>query len=128
MDRTKILLNVHQTDEHDTLEEFRVLPALLRGVVVISEEVPLREKIPYHKYIVWCEYDELKRSAVAVSSDYQAHFDRIHGADSKLPRLIGQMRKRSAKALGKSIINYQREREARHTLGGPQNIMHQGVG
>lgn len=58
-DRTRILVNVHQTDHHHTFEELRVLPALLRGVVVISEDVPLREQIPYHRSIVWSSYDAI---------------------------------------------------------------------
>ncbi|HEU4665011.1 MAG TPA: hypothetical protein VFS55_13365 [Dokdonella sp.] len=58
-DRTRVLVNVHQTPHHHTFEELRVLPALLRGVVVISEDVPLREEIPYHRAIVWSRYESL---------------------------------------------------------------------
>lgn len=44
---TKILVNVHQTNDWQTFEELRVLPALLCGVVVISE---YRNPVPriYH--------------------------------------------------------------------------------
>ena len=37
---TAILINIHQTPYHHTLEEFRLLPALLRGVVVVCELSP----------------------------------------------------------------------------------------
>ena len=50
---TKILINVHQTKDHQTFEELRALPALLCGCLIISEESPLQELIPYHKYIIW---------------------------------------------------------------------------
>ena len=46
-DEHAILVNVHQTEEHHTLEEFRILPALLRGMVIISEVSPLIEYVPY---------------------------------------------------------------------------------
>jgi hypothetical protein len=46
-DGSKIMVNVHQTDHHHTFEELRVLPALCNGVVIISEDVPLKDKIPY---------------------------------------------------------------------------------
>jgi hypothetical protein len=40
---SKILVNVHQTPYHDTFEELRVLPALLCGCIVVSEDVPLKD-------------------------------------------------------------------------------------
>lgn len=58
-DRVQILVNVHQTDHHHTFEELRVLPALLRGVIVVSEDVPLRDEIPYHRSVVWSRYDSI---------------------------------------------------------------------
>ncbi|HEX6831885.1 MAG TPA: hypothetical protein VF132_00010 [Rudaea sp.] len=76
-DRTRILVNLHQTDHHDTFEELRVLPALLRGVVVVSEDVPLREQIPYHQAIVWCRYDDLVATAQAVHADYDRYRARL---------------------------------------------------
>lgn len=51
--QTKILLNLHQTDYHHNLEEFRILPALLRGTVIVSKDIPLKKIIPYHEYIIW---------------------------------------------------------------------------
>ncbi len=42
-DSTAILINVHQIPHHRTLEEFRVLPALLRGVVIVCENSPLTD-------------------------------------------------------------------------------------
>lgn len=76
-DNTKILLNIHQTDHHHTLEEFRILPALCRGVVVISEDIPLREVIPYHKFIVWCNYDNIFETLNIVLNNYDNYYDNI---------------------------------------------------
>jgi hypothetical protein len=54
---TKLLINIHQTDHHHTCEELRILPALQCGVIVICEESPLKEHIPYNQYILWCDYN-----------------------------------------------------------------------
>lgn len=88
-DRTRVLVNVHQTDEHHTFEELRVLPALLRGVIVISEDVPLREQIPYHGAIVWCPYEAIVdtlRDVLARVDEYRAELLR-----DPLPRLLEAM-------------------------------------
>ena len=50
--QTKIMINVHQTDHHDTFEELRIIPAVMSGVLIISENVPLKEIIPYSEYIM----------------------------------------------------------------------------
>jgi hypothetical protein len=36
---------MHQKEQYNTFEEFRVLPALLRGAVIVAEDVPLREVV-----------------------------------------------------------------------------------
>lgn len=89
-DDTRILINLRQTDSHDTFEELRVLPALLRGVVVISEDVPLRERIPYHEHVIWCRYDELVERARAVHADYAGHHRRLFG-DGRLLKRLAEM-------------------------------------
>ena len=74
---TKILVNVHQTDHHHTLEELRVLPALSRGVIVISEDVPLKEHIPYGEHIVWSDYDSLCDTIIDVQNNYEEYYKKI---------------------------------------------------
>jgi hypothetical protein len=75
--RTKIIINIHQTDHHDTFEELRVLPALLNGVIVISEDVPLKEYIPYNDYIIWSKYEDIFNKIREISSNYDFYFDKI---------------------------------------------------
>jgi hypothetical protein len=87
----KILVNAHQTWHHHSIEEFRVLPALSRGCVVISEDVPLRERIPYHEAVIWCRYEEIPEVTAEVLSDYDAVFERIHGR-SGLREVLRSMR------------------------------------
>jgi hypothetical protein len=78
---TKILLNIRQTDHHHTFEELRVLPALLNGVLVISEDVPLRDEIPYNKFIIWCEYGTILDKLKEVENDYEYYWDNIFSGD-----------------------------------------------
>ncbi|MFZ2738201.1 MAG: hypothetical protein WAY02_08205 [Burkholderiaceae bacterium] len=75
--RTRILVNIRQTDHHDTLEELRVLPALLSGVVVISEDVPLRSEVPYRDFILWAPLQELPALVREVHESYAHHHERI---------------------------------------------------
>jgi hypothetical protein len=76
-EKTKIMVNVHQTDHHHTFEELRVLPALLNGVIIISENVPLKEKIPYSEYIIWVEYEKLAETTLEVYNNYLEYYDKI---------------------------------------------------
>ena len=73
----KVLINIRQTDHHDTLEELRVLPALRCGVIVISEEAPLLKECRYSDFIVWGKLEDLPRLTQEVLANYQAYQDRI---------------------------------------------------
>lgn len=75
--RTKILVNVRQTDHHDTLEELRVLPALQSGVIVISEDVPLRNEIPYSEFIIWGALEDIPSLVESVHENYDKYFNSI---------------------------------------------------
>ena len=39
--QTKVLINIHQTDHHHTVEELRILPALLCGTIVVCVKIVL---------------------------------------------------------------------------------------
>lgn len=106
LDRTKILVNVHQTEHHHTLEEFRILPALLRGVVVISENIPLKEKVPYHKYIIWCDFKDIINTIRDVSKNHSSYFNKIHGDESQLKEIFLEMKSESYKDLATKVMNW----------------------
>jgi hypothetical protein len=74
---TKILVNVRQTEHHDTLEELRVLPALLCGAIVVSEDVPLREQVPYHRFVLWAPMEDIPAMVQKVRADYASYFHDI---------------------------------------------------
>ena len=109
MDRTKILLNVHQSDDHWTLEELRVLPALLRGVVVISESVPLSGVIPYGHKIIFTPYEQLVDAVVKIHSNYILHFENIHNEETE--SIINNMKSRAKEDIQNRLIEILKERE-----------------
>lgn len=81
--RTKILINIHQTDHHDTFEELRVLPALESGVIVISEKSPLNHLIPYNDLIIWETYDNIIDKLKEVINNYDMYHEKIFSTENK---------------------------------------------
>lgn len=81
--RTKILINVHQTDDHHTAEELRILPALQNGVIVVSEESPLSDMIPYGHLVIWAPYGSLLETARNVLATYEQTFTTLFTPKNK---------------------------------------------
>ncbi len=73
----KVLVNIRQTDHHDTLEELRVLPALRCGVIVVSEEAPLIKECRYSDFIIWGKLAELPALIQDVLDNYDAFYKKI---------------------------------------------------
>lgn len=88
--RTRILVNIRQTDYHDTLEELRVLPALRSGVIVISELAPYKELTRYSEFIIWGALDELPEIIRHVQDNYEATWSSIFRA-SKFARRMNRL-------------------------------------
>lgn len=80
---TKILINIHQTNEHHTFEELRCLPALLSGVIVISESSPLNNLIPYNELIIWSSYDDIIETCIKVMNNYDEYYSNIFNNKNK---------------------------------------------
>jgi len=78
---TKVLVNVHQTDHHHTFEELRVLPALCNGVLIVSEDVPLKDQIPYSDHIIWCSYGSLASKVKEVKDNYKEYHKKVFNND-----------------------------------------------
>lgn len=83
---TKILINIHQTDHHHTFEELRVLPALQCGVIVICENSPLNELVPYNDYIIWESYENILDKVNEVLNNYDFFHNFIFN-ETKLKKL-----------------------------------------
>ena len=87
----KIMVNIHQTDHHHTFEELRVLPALSQGVVVVAEESPLKEYIPYSESIVWSRLENMMDTIHDVEDNYQEYRDKLF--TDKLTATLIELRK-----------------------------------
>jgi hypothetical protein len=103
---TKVLINVHQTEHHHTFEEFRILPALLSGVLIISEEVPCKDVIPYSDYIIWTSIDNINNTINEVLSNYEIYFNNIFNNESGLKNIIDNMIIDSEKDFNRKILEY----------------------
>ena len=99
--KTKIMVNLHQTDHHHTFEELRVLPALCNGVIIVSEDVPLKEHIPYGDFIVWSSYKDLVDTTLDVQSNYE-HFYRQIFTD-RLSEILLTLKKSNQESIGNVI-------------------------
>lgn len=91
-DSNAILINIHQTPHHHTLEELRLLPALLRGLVIVAEESPLIKSVPYSDFIIWTSVDDMPSRVLDVMTNYEAYFEKFFGSNSTLPCVLIDMR------------------------------------
>jgi hypothetical protein len=64
----RIELNIHQTENFQTLEELRVAPSLQRGNVLISEPSAFSQSIRYFPLVVFREVEELPEFIRALKS------------------------------------------------------------
>lgn len=108
LDRYAILLNVHQTENHHTLEELRVLPAILRQVVVVTEEVPLIRTLPYGDFLVTAPFRSLPDVLAQVRDNYEEYWHSIYGS-GEAQDLYKQLRHESERtALEMALLLNQR--------------------
>lgn len=89
----KIVINIRQTDGHETLEELRVLPALRSGAIVVCESAPYIEKTAYSKYIIWGSLQDLPRLIAEVESHYEEIHQRIFGDGSENSSFVKRMKR-----------------------------------
>jgi hypothetical protein len=101
--KSKILVNVHQTDHHHTFEELRVLPALLNGVIIVSEDVPLKETIKYSEYIVWADYGDIANKTLEVMNDYSNYHNKLFG-DGKISVILDDLKKNNLESINRLKI------------------------
>lgn len=106
---TKVMINVHQTEHHHTFEELRVLPALLCGIIVICEESPLKETIPYNEFVIWSSYDKILDCTSDILNNYDFYYNKIFGNKSNLKQKISSLKEKNYNNLKTKLINYKME-------------------
>lgn len=95
--KTKILINIHQTNDHHTVEELRILPALRNGVLVVCEDSPLRDMVPYHSMIIWASYDTILETAKKTLEVYEETWKRTFTDSNR--RLLESLHTQNLKSL-----------------------------
>jgi len=105
MDDTKILINMHQSHDRNTFEELRVLPAIMRKVVVISEISPLMEVIPYRDFVIWSTLDDMAQVINHTLVNYEQIYNRLHRNPSMFDKILEKMNQDTVKILTEKIRN-----------------------
>ncbi len=91
--KVKIVINIRQTDGHETLEELRVLPALRSGAIVVCESAPYVEKTAYSKFVIWGSLSELPSLISEVQNNFEEIHARIFGDGSENSSFVRRMRR-----------------------------------
>jgi hypothetical protein len=101
------LINIRQTAHHHTLEELRVLPALLCGAIVISESAPLQDTIGYSEFILWATIDDLPELIKDVATHYERYRQPIFGGARfvQCMRKLDQKNRLTAAKIADFIVN-----------------------
>ena len=91
--KAKIVINIRQTEDHDTLEELRVLPALRCGAIVICETAPFIEKTWYSQFLICGTLTEIPQIIMDVEKNYNDQHARIFGYGLDNTRFIRRMKR-----------------------------------
>ena len=67
--------------------------------MIISEDVPLKDKILYSDLIIWTSYEDLPSRVLEVNSNYEYYHNMIFGKN-KLEEYSNQMIKSNYKNIG----------------------------
>jgi hypothetical protein len=102
---SRIIINIHQTEEHHTFEEIRILPAIMNGVLVVSEDSPLKEEVPYNKFIVWCKYEEIPEKVVEIEKNYEFYYNKTFN-NPEFFSIFEEMRNKNLEKLSDFICKF----------------------
>jgi hypothetical protein len=89
----KIVINIRQTDNYDTLEELRVLPALRCGAIVICERAPYVKRTAYSQFLIWGSLEELPGLIAEAERNYEEVHQRIFGDGTENSVFMKRMRR-----------------------------------
>ena len=83
----RLLLNLGQTSHHHTFPELRILPALLDGMLVLSEDLPCRDEVPYGDYVSFSKTESLGDRLAFLQENYSACWNSVFAPD-EFPALV----------------------------------------
>lgn len=104
MSRIGTLINLHQTEHHHTLEELRILPALLQGVLVVSEPAPLTDQVPYSKFINFASIEEMPDVISRLMDNYEENWEKTF-ATGEFTKVVAELEESNRKAFKELVHN-----------------------
>jgi len=87
-----VLVNYRQFSHFRTVEELRILPALLQRVIVVSESGPYLDHIPYRRFARFADSDEFVKEVLQAVGSYESTWEELFGQYSEFSDLIQQLR------------------------------------
>lgn len=91
-----IMLNYRQFSSFHTLEELRVLPSLVQGCIVVTEDAPLLTNVPYSEFLEVATELQFVDKVQHVAEHYEEVWGRVFGKNSELISVFGDMYSKSA--------------------------------
>ena len=78
--RTKLYINIHCSDMHQTLEMIRIVNLIMNKVIIISQKSINDELLFFKKYIIFCNnMDDLNHYIDVILENYDYYYDQIYG-------------------------------------------------
>lgn len=103
-DSHHVLLNIRQNDNLHTIEELRILPALSRRMIVISEIAPLVENLPYYSHVLWAkDWNEFPDLIQNVTTNYSFYYNKFFEHNLNFEKMLWTMKTNAFKKIKKSL-------------------------
>jgi len=90
LESTAVLVNIRQKEYFQTLEELRVLPALLEGVLVVTEDSPYLDSVPYFEHVIRSSSSDIMETLKRAASRYEKSHNECFGG-SKFTEVLEMM-------------------------------------
>jgi hypothetical protein len=101
---TKIIINIHPSDNDTIFDEMIYLPPFSSGVIIISEKTVLSHLLPYNNFIFWSDIENMPNTVKYVLENYNTIFNVIYG-DNTVKDIIGTLYTNAIYEINK-CINY----------------------
>lgn len=78
-DNAKIYVNIHSSNEHQTMEMIRITNLIMRKVIVISQTSIFSDDLYFNKYIIMCDTtNDFSIKISEILNNYEKFFDEIY--------------------------------------------------
>jgi len=78
--KSKIYINIHCSDMHQTMEMIRIVNLIMNKVIIISQKSINDELLFFKKYIIFCnDMNDLNHYIDVILENYDYYYDQIYG-------------------------------------------------